>query len=691
MTNKIDGNLGSNYNIGGFDDSCRIEPKTQAPKEQPELEEDDDGLFDALAEGLEIGQRFMEEVGDSTLQAVKDSGLGEPLTMDVRSLIDEGAKLAGGVRDSVKGELDERLTAAKDATMEVAKGLDLYKELGQAEVTRRVDNAFEAVNQVKQGLYDEVEDKLNMGKEIGQSVGKQLSDKLERVRDDLSLVDADTLTDAFIETFKETALDFMPETSIRAAGELVAKGAKIGAEGMIEGAEALQRLDHKLQNGLESLGDVPFVGALFPVNLLQAVTDKALAPGRDLTEAIITHGDDLLELTKIADPSFHADQIRALQPGDEHQVVLKGQITVKAGMGVTLGEGLQAQVTRDFEDNFEIKLTSTDTLGVGLGVGAGGKELQVGAELQREDQGTLVFQGKGEQAQEAIARLLTYQGSLKEAMNDPLIKDHLSLKSYANKDQLSGAASAGVFSAKGGFGAETALNHKDGEYTGQLNLSNTTEIALSMPGQLSGVPASERLLKTVATSELGEKLGQLGILDNIAGSEGWRALDLALGTNTLPEGKLVRDTSVQIQSNSLSLQNKFTLEVGSHTYEITHELKAKDLDKLAEAIGVIAPQLATMSAQDIMERCEQRSLKLSDLFEAKQTDKLTQFTGPGIKVPVFEASSKSGECIYARTVEAGKETVVHKDKLEEHLGAKPEVAQQREARVMDLYHRQIRG
>lgn len=367
--------------------------------------------------------------------------------------------------------------------------------------------------------------------------------------------------------------------------------------------------------------------------------------------------------------------------------MIKGGLSVGAGGAASAGAGFQAQVSRDFEDKYEAKLTFTG--GAAVGLGAGAQDMKISAEVGRETQLVLAFEGKGDKAKEAIARLLTSEGSMVDALQDPFIQEHLSFKQLSNKQATSLNASLGLINIKDSLAAEAAINGKDDGLAAQVNLIASGELALSSPLQLSGVKASERWMNQLESTELGAFLAESGALDSLRVSPAWQSMDLILGTNSVPEVKAQADLALQFEDRALSLNAKATIELGSHTLELVTEHKAKDMDALFAKLDIGPKDLKSLTPDGIIELCKQRKIDFSEHFELKQTVKLVEFTGPGAKVFGVEGSSKSSQVIYASTqIGEHKAPTVHKDDIEAHFSLRREP---KELRAADLYHHRIRG
>lgn len=675
MSTKIEGNrsaaLGS-----PFEPTCEVKPAQVNPQTKPP-EEEPPGLLDSFVDGFELGKAFMEEVGGELIH--QGTQQLEVASKSVRSLMDEGVELKQEVTSAAQEQVHTRHEQIKDTLMDTAQTLTAFKDLTKQEIERRVDDVGVALSSLKSQAYDGLNEKLEMGQALGQQVESNMREGIDAMREGLSTLDPERWLPTLMEAADPGPLK--PPS--------IAQLARGGVEVVIAGAQAIKDIDHALDLNRrlpESIRDAPFVRALHPLGILEQLpTVGPLVPA--FVEGILTHHEDLRMLANVADPGFHAAKIRDLRPGEEHQLVIKGGLSIAAGVGGSAGAGFQAQVSRDFEDKYEAKLTFSG--GGAVGVGGGAQDTKLSVEVGRETQIVLAFEGKGDKAKEAIARLITAEGSMIDALQDPFIQEHLSFKQVANKQTAAANVSAGPVSLKSSLAGEGVIKAQDDGLAGQINIIGGGELALSSPLQLSGVKASERWMNQLESTQLGAVLADLGALDSLRESPGWQSMDLILGTNSVPEVKAQEEVALQFEDRALSLATKVTIELGSHTFEHATEFKAKDTDALLAKLQISPGELKSFTPAAILELCKSRDIDYSEHFEAKQTIKLVEFTGPGAKVFGVEGSSKSSQVIYASTQRGLKqEPTVHKDDVDAHfsLNRAP-----KELRAADLYHHQIRG
>lgn len=675
MSTKIDGNRSAPLS-SSFEPTCEVKPAQVNPQAKPP-EEEPSGLIDSFVEGLERGKSFMDEVGGELIH--KGAQQLEVASKSVRSLMDEGVELKQEVTSAAQEQVHARHEQIKDTLLDTAQTLTAFKDLTKQEIERRVDDVGVALNSLKSQAYDGLNEKLEMGQALGQQVESNMREGIDAMREELSTLDPERWLPTLMEAADPGPLN--PPS--------LAQLARGGVEVVIAGAQGIKDIDQALDLNRrlpESIQGAPFVRALHPLGILEQMPFVGpLVPA--LVEGVLTHHEDLRMLANVADPGFHAAKIRDLRPGEEHQLLIKGGLSVGAGVAGSAGAGFQAQVSRDFEDKYEAKLTFTG--GGAVGLGAGAQDTKLSVEVGRETQIVLAFEGKGDKAKEAIARLITAEGSMIDALQDPFIQEHLSFKQLSNKQAASLNMGSGPASMKGALAGEAVINGKEDGLAGQINLSASAELALSSPLQLSGAKASERWMNQLESTELGTFLAESGALDSLRVSPAWQSMDLILGTNSVPEVKAQGDVTLQFEDRALTLNTKTTIELGSHTFELVTEHKAKDMDALMAKLDIGPKEFTALTPNGLLELCKQRQIKHEEHFEFKQTIKLVEFTGPGAKVFGVEGSSKSSQVIYASTKsERGQEPTVHKDDVDAHfsLNRAP-----KELRAADLYHHQIRG
>ena len=611
------------------------------PKEAEAPKPKSGGLLDGLADQLAAGQRFIEGVGKSASQHAQQRVEGA--SKSVKELMGEGAKQLEGVKSEAQRLVEAKHAKLRHELVEVGSSVEALKHLGTQELERRADKVQDALSILLPDRLANLGERAGFDPAMGRQVSQLFSTGVEQAREALSKVDPSVLTEYATQTLK--GLD--EAVTIQSVGQAASTVAREGLQLLTDAAYAVKSGDEKLDlNRLlpESLRQNPYAPALTPLTILEMASGQTVRP-KQLLETIIQQADAIHDLSKLADPSYHADQIRSLKPGEDHQLVLKGMLSASAGVGAGAQGQLQAQVSRDFFDKYEAKLVVSGAVAGKLGLSVQGQGADVS--LTGGNQFTLTIQGQGDQAREALARLLTYPGDVSDLMADPFIQEHLSFKGVGQKLSLETDGKAVVLDAKGQVSAEQVTERtKDGQVE-QLNLGFMTELSFGGPVQFS----SSKNFSQVASDQLqthpaGRMLSELGVLEQLNHPDLASIADQLLGGSIMPTGKLQLEGSLRLESSpkgelTVGFQTKATVEVGQHILEAQVELKAKNPEVLLRALELSPADLRALSAEDLIARCQQRGIKFEDHFEHTKHIKLMTTEGPGVHVMGYEGSSRT--------------------------------------------------